>query len=1320
MVSDRIANPLREVSQRQWTVLAARGILQTLVVALGVLLAASLLLGYLPGIWMPLRIAVAALVWVVVIYESYKSLRPALARWSLSAAAQHAEQMLPDAQERLSSAVELSQTDDAFRGSPELVDHLLDQAEQDAGRVRASAVVPYSSITRWTIYFLPVLAIWAALMFNPHTAGKLLRGLFSVLTPWQAVPESLADISVKPGDQTLAEGDPLSIVATVNVDEGKPARSATLVRTFATGQSISQSLEQVAARQFRLNLDGLAQSFKYKVVSDRGESQTYTVTVNPRPAIARLDVHYEFPAYTHLEPRNFTASDGNVEAVVATKVTLSLHTTGSLVADKSQLVFDEGKPTQAVIPLAATAGENVYEAKFPVTQSGEYQIRLLNNYNLGNKAELPRVVTAIPDEPPTIAIVSPKEQITVRPDDDVPVLYVASDDFGVAHIEALVQVDDGNERTAPVTIHARDHRNIKDTWTLSVSEILRLAGTADATRISYQLKATDTRDPDPQTGLSARQTLLISKNESRSFEDKLNEMRKQDLMAAIRKAIERLNRDQAPVAEMRDALSRAALREDQTRLATDVRDRLTLTGKDLSAAASDYLQTPFAEVAKAAGDIADNQIAHAADNTAKMALDAADLSAGHADGALAYTQIIDARDSLEKLLRKVEEAQQKAEAASELKQAAREQQQVAKEMADHPEKQEENRQKQQEAINKLQDAMRKDPTLQNQQAREMAAKLTELENKIEQEEKKQTELQNQTQKQEEKQQAQEAANALAQEQKKLNEEVKQFAKKDQKPLEQAHAQAPAENQQQDLVKNIEKNNLQQAAQEAKQQADQLKQDAQQLKQEANNAAIPPTADQQKQQQQDQQNQQQAADAQRQADQAARDVKNQAQKAKPDQPNNDAAKQAAQEAQKAAEQIQQQADKVEQQNQQGANADDVKKDADAAKADAQQAAADAQQAADANNPADAQQAADKAAQELAKAANELKQAAQAEAKADKQAAQQQNQQAAAHAADQAQALADQQQQIAKALQQEAQQAADAQAAGGADPQQNAQQQQQLADQTQQEKQAAQQLGQQAQAQKDAALAQRADAAAKALDQAQADQQQAAKADADAKPADAAQAQADAQQQLAKAEAALRGQPDPAQAQASADPAQGQPDQGQGQPDQGKGQDPGQGQPDQGKGQDQGQGQPQQTAAQAAQEAAAAQQQSEQHADPAAAAEAAQALAQAAQAAQQGLPGQPEAGQPEQGTEPGTDPGQDTGPTPGHTPDSKQGIAGVDQGGNNQPPASVQALGISASDWAKLPPLMQKELMTASQQSGPPAYKQMIKNYYIRLAKIQENK
>ena len=42
LVSDRILDPLRQVARRQWMVLAAKGVLQTLLLGLGLLLLVAL------------------------------------------------------------------------------------------------------------------------------------------------------------------------------------------------------------------------------------------------------------------------------------------------------------------------------------------------------------------------------------------------------------------------------------------------------------------------------------------------------------------------------------------------------------------------------------------------------------------------------------------------------------------------------------------------------------------------------------------------------------------------------------------------------------------------------------------------------------------------------------------------------------------------------------------------------------------------------------------------------------------------------------------------------------------------------------------------------------------------------------------------------------------------------------------------------------------------------------------------------------------------------------------------------------------------------
>jgi hypothetical protein len=159
---------------------------------------------------------------------------------------------------------------------------------------------------------------------------------------------------------------------------------------------------------------------------------------------------------------------------------------------------------------------------------------------------------------------------------------------------------------------------------------------------------------------------------------------------------------------------------------------------------------------------------------------------------------------------------------------------------------------------------------------------------------------------------------------------------------------------------------------------------------------------------------------------------------------------------------------------------------------------------------------------------------------------------------------------------------------------------------------------------------------------------------------------------------------------------------------------------------------QQAAENAQEARQAQQEA-MSGKPAAAAEAARALQQAAQAidaaTQQraantppGDPSQSHAANAEPGNEPGHEPGNEPGKGnhPGAKPSQTTDPHGIDITGIarvDSRPESVREVGISAGDWAKLPPLVQQQLLNASQQSGPPGYQEKIKNYFVKIAKIQ---
>jgi hypothetical protein len=662
IVSERILDPLRRVARRQWIVLAAQGALQTLLLGLGLLLMVALFFGFFIGMPLVMRLLLAAACWGGIVAGAIYFLRPALRRYSLANAAFTVEQQMPDVQERISSAVELSEEDPIFAGSREMIRHLVNQAEADAERVNAQTIVPTTAITRWAIYLAPILLLWIllAVLMPPE---RLLGGMYRLLLPWRnTLPAALANIAVEPGGVTLAEGDSLDVKVKVNhlsgADrESKQAQLIVRYGTAAQGQPVA--LTTTSPREFTGRLDDVRQSFTYMAKTDRGESLWYTATVNPRPSVAQLDLRYEYPTYTQLEPKvEANSKTGAIDALQRTDVKLTLRTSGPIDVEKSKLTVYEGDH-QRMLDIKPVAGsEGTYTAAITLTASGAYQIDLVNAFGLANKDNQRRPITCTFDRPPLIAIKSPEPKITVRADDDVPVLFEASDDFAVAKVRAMVQVDNEPPKAYDVRLPGSSRRSIDGKYALTVP--WHLARTADegrkARQIIYWLEATDNRNPDPQTASTEKRTLVIERNKPQSYAEIRNAKLARDLMAAIEKAIRRLDQSRGPLDASRNVDENRGLQKEELSRASSTRDLLALTSKDLAEEASEHLHGGYARIAQEAKDVAEGPIVASAEASAKMILTASAADKNRRPlGEVAIRQLDDAKHRLEALRKQIEE-----------------------------------------------------------------------------------------------------------------------------------------------------------------------------------------------------------------------------------------------------------------------------------------------------------------------------------------------------------------------------------------------------------------------------------------------------------------------------------------------------------------------------------------------------------------------------------------------------------------------------------------------------------------------------------------
>jgi hypothetical protein len=399
------------------------------------------------------------------------------------------------------------------------------------------------------------------------------------------------------------------------------------------------------------------------------------------PELTNLSIHYDYPPYTGLASRTVRSSDGIVDAVVGTRVTINAQSSRALSAAKSALLIAGSPP---ILLQPASEGQNAYVAHLTLRNDSSYALRLTDAATSISRQEPPRHIHARPDQVPSIVVQSPAPQVSVRPDDIVPVQFLAADDFGVTRIEMLLHVDDHEPRVIKVPFDKTDPRHVTGpAFALAVDDILTRETIPNASQITCQFRAFDNRDPDPQLSTSAPQVLRIDENSPRSFAGQQEQQMATGLQDILENILHELDRAAARVSRARTRDGSEPLGEWQSKELHQSATDLTAMSKGLSRAADQAPDSVFARVAADIKETADGPLRQAAEEASRADVESDDWKQRNDAVAGSLAAIASARLSLQKLLggNDIERLRGMSEAARNLASAARLERTGRKELA---------------------------------------------------------------------------------------------------------------------------------------------------------------------------------------------------------------------------------------------------------------------------------------------------------------------------------------------------------------------------------------------------------------------------------------------------------------------------------------------------------------------------------------------------------------------------------------------------------------------------------------------------------------
>jgi hypothetical protein len=262
---------------------------------------------------------------------------------------------------------------------------------------------------------------------------------------WISLFPGSVEIAVLPGDVRVPAGSSLTIRASVRTRDKILSRSNPSL-TVAAGAEERTVPMTSGDGVFQFSFESVDRTFRYRVAAGSARSQEYTVMALHAPRVERIDLRYDYPAFTGQPPREETGA-GDIYAPEGTKVRVRVHTDKPIQAGELALTGTK------LTPLQPTA-DRVLETQLVLSTDDSYRIGLIDRDGLRSSGDTEYFIRVMDDRPPDVRILRPAGDQQITPLEEVAIEARADDDHGIAKFELVYAVAGREPRVVAFTASA--------------------------------------------------------------------------------------------------------------------------------------------------------------------------------------------------------------------------------------------------------------------------------------------------------------------------------------------------------------------------------------------------------------------------------------------------------------------------------------------------------------------------------------------------------------------------------------------------------------------------------------------------------------------------------------------------------------------------------------------------------------------------------------------------------------------------------------------------------------------------------------------------
>ena len=343
------------------------------------------------------------------------------------------EKKWPKLEQSIITAVELAEGKaNVTRGSPRLVDLVLQQARARTTNLNFGEVIPTRALRRWMLWG-GVLTLGMLVVAGTTWPASLtlLERIFLLNVP---LPTKTIVVPIT-RDLTLPLGSDVEISARA---QGIIPTHGRVTITYAEGPPEEFPLTVLPDQPgtFAFTVHNVQQPFKYRFYLNDGHGSEFTVTAKIPPAIATVECTEVYPDYTGLPPQKLPSTGLSLLAGSHLKIKAA-----STEALKSAAVVLQGVSQQINMTLDDSKTQLEADIPIPAKNLTGFSLHLIDAAGLGSVNETVYPIDLVPDKPPVVKIMEPADEIETITLRAKPVIaFDASDDYGLTQLNLNYQM----------------------------------------------------------------------------------------------------------------------------------------------------------------------------------------------------------------------------------------------------------------------------------------------------------------------------------------------------------------------------------------------------------------------------------------------------------------------------------------------------------------------------------------------------------------------------------------------------------------------------------------------------------------------------------------------------------------------------------------------------------------------------------------------------------------------------------------------------------------------------------------------------------------